>query len=313
MIYYLYGENTVERDQQIAAILNDMTAESMYGIDLTLTDLQTIFSGQSLFGVQAYIITDPQYASIRPELVSHLENGTDNTVIFVELHPDKRTTLHKALVKRAKAVACDWPQVGQKPGVTNWLVQYAQDRQVSIDHQLASTMVDHAVRLDDKSQKPIIDQQLLVTAVSQFAGQTDLNQSHIETVMPRSLDSNVFDLLEIALSGDIHKVDKKLAELRRSEDPHRLMALLASQLVNVVAAVTLPQDMSIDEAAKRMAVHPYAMRSSQKSAQKISVEQMKSVLEYTAAADIALKTSSSDPWQVVGTMLHKIAHIKNVA
>ena len=181
---------------------------------------------------------------------------------------------------------------------------------VTLTAPLASDMVRRAVRTDATSNKPIIDQQLLATAIMQLRSAAAVTPELVDTVLAPSAYENVFNLLGTALDGRSDEVARQVATMRQSEEAYMVLGLLASQLSQLAALVLAGPRRSIDEVAKATGAHPFALRSMQKYATRLNTKQLAYYVELLQGADTQIKTSSTDPWTAIDIALTKIAFDK---
>lgn len=307
MIYLIHGENTLKRDAQIASIAGEATIERVNGETCTVADLPAIFSGQSLFSDQRVLVINnmSQNASVWPSVADYIKQGSDNTLLFCDERPDKRSAAYKAFVKHATTIEVTWPGGRDAPAVEKWLGEYAKRSDVELRPEIIKDMVARATRIDERTEKPVIDQQQLATVTMQLKGQTEITSATLAAVMPPSSYENVFELFGCVLQGDQTALNSMLAHLKQHEEPHRLVALLASQLVNLTALVLAGENTSSDQVASDMGVHPFAMRSLVGQARGLDRQTITECIDTLAAADVAMKTGQ-DPWQSLEVALMKM-------
>ena len=115
MFRVFFGENRLEAERQIKAVLGD-SYEVFEGENLELTDLPSIFQGASLFetGKRKILLKEVGANSAVWEKVVDYA-GTEHEVVIWETKIDKRSAGYKRL-KEAGAELCEFPAL-KKPEV----------------------------------------------------------------------------------------------------------------------------------------------------------------------------------------------------
>lgn len=229
--------------------------------------------------------------------------GDDMQLILYEPAMDKRTKYYKWLKKHATIKEYVRPLVREADAVARWLVELCADKGVTLDMDLAAEMVRRCV-VQNTQQKECIDRLRLAQATHALDGV--VTQADIDAVLPVSMAQNAFELLHRALLGDDTYVVERLRDLRRTEQPYRVLGLLISQLTNIAAVWAAGEGARMNDVAKEIGVHPFAL---QQMARYGSME--KSVLvgciDALAEADMAIKTGRGEPWDSVTVALLSIA------
>lgn len=314
MIYCLVGENSFARRLELKKLIGDAGARQYDGGEMAPADLATALAGQSLFGGDEVVVIDDASGNkpLWDALGAWFEKlDADTTLILCDTKPDKRTKTYKSLQSRAKIITCDfWPE-RQSGQAEEWLRQYANKREVKLTATVIAEMVQRAIRPSTIDDKPIIDQQLLVTAVKQLRDVDEVIDAEVlEGVLPPSLHENVFGLLERAMKGDVTGVQRMVGHLAHAkQDGHQTFGLLASQATNI-AALVLAQAPSATVAGD-IGVNPYALRQLNDLARRCSLEQIRFVVQSLAHADEQLKSGRGDAWELVEKSLVEIALKQN--
>lgn len=310
MIYLLVGANSYRLDQSLREIIAKQPADPEYysGEDMTLEDLADIMTGQSLFA-QRRVVVIRGAAANKPlwdklgEWVGRLSDET--TLVLVEPAVDKRTKGYKTLASHAQVIeAADWTdrQAGE---ARQWVRAFATERGGKITPEQETAMVERAIRTND-ANKQVIDQGVLHKALEAIvhAGEPVTNDM-IDAVLPPSTYANVFSLLEMAVRGEQELLGRALERLRHSDDPYKIMGLLASQWAQLVAANIA--DRPSAAVASELKIAPFAAQSSARLAERISQGELKRYTRLLADLDYQMKSLSLDPWLAVERFLLQLA------
>ena len=104
MIYLFYGENEFEKRQVIAKLIGDEKATRRDGEDLTLSGMQEIAIGQTLFmSSSIYLISKLSENSEVWSQIPDIKFDDDKVIILVEDKIDKRTKTYKWLQKKCQS------------------------------------------------------------------------------------------------------------------------------------------------------------------------------------------------------------------
>jgi DNA polymerase III delta subunit len=267
--------------------------------------------GQSLFAGDTVIRIDDASSnkSLWAALGDWLPNvSADTTLVLCERTLDRRTKVYKWLRSNASIVECNNFSPANARAAQQWLANYAQEQGAHIPAALQQSMIDRATHAGETDDKPTIDQQQLAHAVQQLAlVEGDVREDDIDAVLAPSQHENVFALLAAALTRDAPRVRDMIAGLRVQEDGYRVMGLLASQATNLAALAVLPAGMSIDDAARGIGAHPFAMKQLRSPAATLTRAQQRHAVAAIAHADSTAKQTGEDPWLLIETALLKIS------
>lgn len=300
MITLITGENSYERDREVARIIAACAGESerLDGAALTASDLPQLFQGMTLFATERLtIITNlSENKEVWGELEKWLDTPMSDThIVLVEPKPDKRTKTYKALQKQAQVKQCE-PFGERGTGkAENWLKREAKTRQIEMNADAARELV----------RRVGTDQYRLVNELERLAPLGSITTEVVAAHTEEPLGDNVFTLLQVALSGDTVQLHAKIHALQHTNDAYMTLGLLSSQLFNL-AALKLG-DGTTAEIASSVKASEFALRPLVPLAAKISREQLKTAVQYIAEADIQTKTTASDPWIILESALMRIA------
>ena len=303
MITVFTGENDFEIRQAIAEKerLFDGNSERIDGASVTLSGLPDLLMGVSLFATQRLVIIDQLSASsaVWQKLPQWLTRSSDTIeLILIEPTLDKRTSTYKAL-KAAGAIE-DFPAWTEKDTAKAeaWAVHYGNEQKVAIARPVAA----HLVR------RVGVNQWLLSQAVHilALAGDTvEVTAALIDSVIVASPEDTVFQLLDYAMNGDANSAVQHLRSLESTQEPHRLMALILSQVYTLAAAVLAPADA---DPAKDFGIHPFVISKLQRLKKSVGPAGAFGMVRICAQADTDLKSSKADPWVLVERLIVQIAH-----
>lgn len=303
MTLLLTGTNDFEVHQALKVIESNFSGspEHIDGSTVTINSIPDLLMGISLFAEERLVIIDQLSASssVWSKLGDWLPRVSDTVkLVLIEPTLDKRTSTYKAL--KAAVEIKEFPAWTDRDATQAgaWVVHYAKDQGVDVPRAAAAHLV---ARIG-------VDQWQLSQAIAilQLA-ETDgpVTTTLINELIVPSLEENVFQLLEDALSGRAEDIPEVINSLKLTEDPHRLMALISSQIVSLAAVVLAPDDA---DPAKDFGVHPFVVSKLRRYRSSLGIAGALGMVKVTAQADADLKSSKAEPWVLVERLLMKLAY-----
>ncbi len=302
MITVLTGENSFEISRALDSIVSAFRgdAEKYDGSELELAQLPDLLLGGTLFASERLVIIkslsdNKQLWDVLPEWLERTE--ADVHVVLVEPKPDKRTKTFKELKKHADMR--EYAPWGERDILTaeKWVIDEAKRQNITLDKKIAAQLVAR-VGLDQWQLFHAIEKLSVLDAVT-----AESLEKHIE---PQPTE-NVFNLFDSALRGDTHKVGEMIRTLQLSQDPYMTFGLLSSQVFQLAALATA--DKPLADVAKNIAAHPYALGKLAPHAKNFGRSGAKKIVTIFADADIAMKSTTTDPWLLIERALIKSASV----
>lgn len=288
------GENTYARDEALRKLAAHFDAEPIIcnGDELSLDELPDLLMGQSLFATKRLVII--KRLSENKSLWQSFEQwhpriSDDVTVVLVEDKPDKRLAIWKYLQKNAEIR--EYPQWTEKQSADarEWMKLYAKQ---------------HGVKLSDAAVRTLLErvgynQASLAQAVDKLALADEITEKTITELIDATPAESAFGLFEESLKGNIQYIQRVIASLKQTEDPYRVMGLLSTQLLQFAAVCA-----AVDSAKQdSLSIPPFVQSRMRKLKQYYSSDHIR----MAAATDRLMKTTSSDPWELVEKLLLQIA------
>ena len=310
MTYLILGENAYKAEQELRRIIGsgDVAPERIDSSTLTQNTLADIVRGGSLFSEKRLVILRQlsENKSLFDKLVEWAgEVSPDTTLVLRETKLDKRTKAYKAIVKIAKVIKAD-PLTERDTGIAEeWLRKVAKERDVKLSPAQVRDMVQRAMVASEKATTRNVDQMQLAHAIAALAVLHDVSDESIATVLPPATSDSVFDLLEMATNRQGERVETLFADLARSEDPHRVMALIMGQWAQLVS-VALADGPSATIAVE-LGMHPFVAKKMQQLAAQFSKQQLRDLTALAADLDAGAKLSQFAPWDGVFRFVYALA------
>jgi DNA polymerase III subunit delta len=306
VIITLTGENTfavsqAER-QLIEAFSNKHGGNGIERVDgegLEASRLPDLLQGVSLFAPVRLVIIKNVSANkpILEPLGDMLAKAADETtVVIADTSLDKRTKLYKLL--KSKSNFQDFAPLDEAK-LAAWAQKKAQEYSADISRSDAAYLV----------QRVGSDQWRLQHEIDKLAHYAPaITRESIDLLVEPSPEGTAFELLDATLAGKTPQVGELLAALKTQEDPYKLFGLLASQ-VHALAVVAAAGTRSTDQIAKEAGIHPFVVRKTQATANRLGPSRIQRITKLVADCDWHLKSTGADPWHLLGKTLQAISRI----
>ncbi len=302
MIYFLVGENTFEAERELKRIVTSFegAVEKPDTEALQPRDLADLFMGQTLFDAARMIILrrlseNKPVWDVLPDWLDRVSDGV--TVVLVETKPDKRSRTYKALMKQATVTELPLWTPKDRVKVIEWALVEAKRHGVRLTQKLAGQLIE----------KTGVDPWRIYRALEKLALIDEVTSESLDEVVDTHPEENVFQLLETALRADEKQVREMVETLQLTNDPYQTFGLLSSQIMQLTALAC--SDKQSGEVAKDIGAAPFVLARLSPYAKRLGVTRAKELLALAAATDMQIKSTSTDPWVLVETMLLKIARL----
>ena len=310
MIYLILGENAYRAEQELARLIKDsgVPPERLDSTLLTANTLADIVRGGLLFSEKRLVVLRQlsENKSVFEKLAEWAsEVPSDTTLVLLESKLDKRTKAYKGLMKQAKVIPCEPLTERDSYEAESWLAALAKAQKVGLTTEQIGNMVTRALVTGEKPAQRNIDQMQLAQAIKALKGTDEVTDDMIATVLPPAPGDTVFDLLDMATRRQTARVDALLAELERTDDPHRTLALIMGQWAQLVA-VSMADTPSATVAVE-LGLHPFVAKKLQELARQFTPNEIKTITALAADLDAGSKLSQFAPWDGVYRLMHAIA------
>jgi DNA polymerase III delta subunit len=294
----LTGNNDYEIEQKLRQIVvaykNQITTIDGSSQDI---DLHAALLGQDLFSSNRLVIIRNISEDIKnlETLIKLLPSVSEEiSVVVVDQKLDKRTKNYKELIKNLEIFEYELLDENDTSRALKWALEEVDNRGIKIDRSVLEEII-HRSGFNQWNIIHAIDKLELI----------DNDEFNIDEIVEPAVSENVFHLLETVLSKDLKKLEASLSRLKSLEDPFRLMSLVSSQFVVVLALVHAGANNNV---AKDLGANPYMVSKLTNLSKKISKSESSRVLKILLEGDEDIKNSNNDPWVVLTKTLTKIAN-----
>lgn len=303
MVHFFFGSNGYQMKVALDALVlrvrkkhGEHAVERVDGESLELNQLLDVLQGATLFTPERLVIirgaskNKPVWEALGDKLADVPESLQ---LVVVEASPDKRTRTFKALQKTAELHET---KELSEPEAIRWLTTESRIRGGDMSGAVARVLVARAG----------IDQFRLSNELDKVLAQGVMTPEAVERLVEATPQANAFALLDAAMQSKPDVVRRLLAEAKITEDSYMLFGLLSSQVM-LLSALVYGKGRSSGDIAKALKTNPYPLQKLSPIAQRISLSELRDMVNIVAELDDRTKSSGIDPWLLLEQALMKIA------
>ncbi|MEK7625313.1 MAG: DNA polymerase III subunit delta, partial [Patescibacteria group bacterium] len=314
MILYIYGEDTYRSREYLRDSINQFKKQrDPKGYNTLILDGKKTPAGK----IFAEINTVPFLAEKRMVVVDNLLSSSDKELLadfmgrLVEKKIPESTVLicwqGEAIgkVKEAKELhlllqkekySREFLTLSGK-SLTDWIEKEMQARGGQIENSAALELARNAA--GDMWHLSTVINQLVAYASSPLfkegsGGGRKITVADLSNFLNEKLDDNVFNLVDAVVSGNHKTAFKLLTEQRqRGEEDGKLFGLFLWQfriLLEMSDILEREGEMTSDELAKRIGIHPFVARKNLSIVRKYSLSKLESIYAQLLEVDLKTKT-----------------------
>ncbi len=306
-VYLLYGEEKQLIDQKIKEIIDQYLttdiANSIIKYDLTetsidevlddasmpslLTDLKMIIANDCFFLTSSNKKIDFEHNI--DNLIRYINNPNPNTILILTTNSslDERKKIVKALKKKAKVL--EYKKIDHV-NLFNAVKDRFTTNKYKIDNETINSLIEkvgyNLHRINNE-----IDKLMLYKLDDKIITKEDI----IELV-PRTVEENIFDLIEAAVNKDKDKIFTIYDELlNQGEEPIKIIVLLANQFrIIYQTKILYQQGYTEKDIASELGIHPYRIKLAYQKGRLFDDSTLIKYLKELANLDIGIKTGQID-------------------
>ncbi|HFI0463348.1 TPA: DNA polymerase III subunit delta [Streptococcus suis] len=223
-------------------------------------------------------------------LLTYIKDPNPDSVIIwrsPNAQVDKRKKLTKVFL--GLKASLDFSTLTEKE-VETIVSQKAQMLQLKIDKGLVKKLLERTLYQLSQSVREL--EKLKTYSLS---GQP-INQEVMVALVPRAIESDVFELTKAILSKQVKKANQIYQDLLlQKHEPIAILALIASQFRLMIQVKILQQNgYGQQDMASDLGVHAYRVKLASQSSSQYPLDQLKKLYLYMIDMDFQLKTGQTD-------------------
>ncbi|HUB94106.1 MAG TPA: DNA polymerase III subunit delta [Verrucomicrobiae bacterium] len=305
MITTLTGENDVLRQEALRQLTDefvtkytDMGLERLDGEEVEYARMHEAVQSLPFLAARKLIVlrtpgTNKEFTEKFEQLITDVAETND--VVLVEPKLDKRLSYYKQLRKLT-----DFHEfvVLDSGGLARYLVDYAKTRKGNLGTGDARTIIDR-VGMNQLALQHELDKLL--------AYNPKVTRESIELLTDRTPQSNIFELLDAAFSGNTTRTMQLYDEQRELRvEPQQIVAMLIWQL-HILAIVKAAGGRSADVVARDAKLSTFVVRRSMELARRITTDKLKQLIADLRVFDVRLKSEALNSDEVVRYYIIRLA------
>lgn len=223
-------------------------------------------------------------------LIQYLENPLETTILVFWLNHEKMDE-RKKITKRLKKTAT---LIDVQPMKEADVRRYLQQTIANDGLNFSREAFDLFFFLTDASLSKAMKE---LEKIRLFANKGEMiSRENIESLVPRSLEQNVFDLTGRVLEGKAQEALQLYEELQvQGEETIKINAILISQ-IRLLLQVRLLQNIGYQQGAigETIKIHPYRIKLAMQQAKKFEVKQLAMLYDELIENDYKIKTGQME-------------------
>ena len=297
MVYTLTGANSFELGSFLSQLKSDFVSkygndgiENYSGEQLNPEIITNAFGGVSLFSTDRLVVIRGlvEAKEVTDLLINQIKTVSDDvTVVLIEPNLDKRTSLYKTLKEETQ-----FKEFGnlQESELVSWIQSEVKTSDGEIDSANTRLLYEYCgpdqMRLSNEIQKLL-------------SYDPNITKESIELLVERNPRDTIFELLELAMSGQSERAVGKLLALEAvHEDPFQIASMLIWQ-THILAVVQTANGLHESEISKIHKINPYVVSKSKRLVSRSNTSKLKRIVNTVANLDLTLKSNAYDPWRVL--------------
>lgn len=271
-IFLFYGEEKYDLDQSIEKIKKSFN-NLQVGLNLfyiqkdNIEELSSILQGVSFFGEEKLVIIKDTKLKFNVELLNDVDEKIK--VIIVEDTVDKRTSEFKKISKIAE---CKEFKFLDQKGMLQYIMQLLKKYNINISSDTASYM--QMVCGLDKANN-INELQKLVIYLN--PGDT-VTEEIIDTVCSKTLNSKIFDLLDMIVNKDKKRAILKLDEILKQKEPIVKIYIMLYKQVKQLYMIKYLKEKNESDIASKIGIHPFVYKNLSQAVNKYTLDSLKNII-----------------------------------
>lgn len=273
------------REASIIDVLMDASQSSLFDNDermIILSDCYFLGSERTLNDKEMEFVT---------EFINNKENTT--TVVFRFAKLDKRKKLVKTILKSAEVFEgkpIKHPQ--------NWLNKRAKGYGLNLDNNAIDKMV-----IELGTDLYLLDNEL-IKIQNRYPCEKIITADMLNDVLSRTLESDVFKLLDRIMYRQQSAIDLLSDLLRTGNEPIQILLLIAKQL-RMIEQIKIAEITGHPVKHFLTSIHPYALQIAQKQSEEYTLSDIQTKMEQVADLDLKMKRGQVDKVIALETLLLK--------
>ncbi|HSU80565.1 MAG TPA: DNA polymerase III subunit delta [Candidatus Angelobacter sp.] len=239
------------------------------------------------------------------EFLTYISEPSPDTILVIEApyeKLDKRKKIVKSLESGSQTFSLN--QLSEES-----LFQLLKDEGQSLNAIYTKGAHDRLLALVGFNVAQLVNE---IHKLALYVGdQREIKEEDVEVLATRSLESNVFDLVNHVLKRRADLAIQLLQDLfKQKQEPIRLLALITRQVrIMLQTLLYQKQGYTQKEIASRLKLHPYAVKIAAELGRTFQPDQLKQTLIWCSDTDYGMKTGREEKEVALQLLIHRIASL----
>lgn len=312
-MYLFTGEETFNKDYYISRFKSAFDDNPMAEFNVLTFDGKETSANTILSAIESYpVMADDKLVIIKnsgifksvsekdKELWTELFKNPPEyaVIIFDEAETDGRSALLKKFKENGIFAQFDFLD---NSTMTSWINGFLSKRGYSIQAPAAAELIMRSGGSMGNAHNEM-------NKLMDYCGPgASITLSDVQTVVPKSLQDKIFDMLDAVTLGKRDLAFSVLTDLKLlREEPAKIIPLLGNSVSGILKTKLLQKE-GCQSLAAELGVAPFVARKYTEQARGLSLERLKKMLNLCLEADKSIKLEGKDKWIVLETLMLELS------
>jgi len=228
------------------------------------------------------------------KIAKYLSNPAPDTIlIIVSQAPDKRKKIYKEVAKASTVV--DFNKLNRVE-LEQWIQLRFSKNKIDISKKQIAQFINASLYLENKNKNMEMIDHEIEKIIDYIKPATHVTEKDLVAVLPKSIDDNIFNMIDLALVGNKGVALEMLKQFYlEGESPFGVFALLVRQIRLLIQVKVLTQEnFTQNQISEKMKVKPFIVGKIQHKTQRFSSEKLLELHDKAANLDYQIKSGKID-------------------
>jgi DNA polymerase-3 subunit delta len=330
-LYLFYGEEELLKREAVSKIKELVVPPSMEELNFTVIDgsrataekiadaVETLpfMSDKRMILIKDINLSATGKDRLRQEELDGLERCLQNipdyscVVITTKYNVDMRTRLVKSIKENGAVI--EFSRL--KPGLfEKWVKRQFDNRCKKLKPVVLKRFVEQVAYLDKNSGKTLDDVINEIDKLSEFCkGKDYIDEEDIQAVIPKSLELNIFKLVDSVGYRNTAAAIKLLEDMKLAGEPAlKVLFMIARQFRLLYQAACLKDaGYSSKAIASKLRIQPFVVTSLLKQLDNFTRKDLGEAIRACSGIDVRIKTGKVEPWLALELLIASLGEKSN--
>ncbi|WP_051404895.1 DNA polymerase III subunit delta [Bacillus cihuensis] len=236
-------------------------------------------------------------------LIRYIERPNEDSIVILTVSNEKLDSRKKVVKSLKKSADLHEAKPLPESKLVDWIHNKAKDlnSEISKDavHHLISFIGSNLLKLEQELRK----------MAAYTAGHSTITKTVVEELISRTLEQDIFNLIDRIVHKDMHQAFDILGDMfRQGEDPIKILNLLSRQFRIIFQVMQMSKNnKKPSQLATTLKLHPYVVTIAKEQGQEYDTNQLTYILSQLSKLDYEMKTGKVDKHLSLETFIAKLA------